>query len=90
MALQFSEMTIEKFEDRMRLRRRMLQSTGAALGEGSAWPTTQKDIRASVQNCCACDSEADCQAWLARHPVADEPPNFCKNHDAILRQKKVL
>lgn len=90
MALQFSEMTIEKFEDRMRLRRRMLQATGAALGEGSAWPTTQKDIRASVQNCCACDSEADCQAWLARHPVADEPPSFCKNHDAILRQKKAL
>lgn len=90
MALQFSEMTIERFEDRMRLRRRMLQSTGAALGEGSAWPTTEQDIRASVQNCCACESELDCKAWLARHPIADAPPTFCQNHDTILRQKKAL
>jgi hypothetical protein len=81
------ETTIGAFEERMALRRKMLNVTGVRLSKRRLSQDVEDKIRDSIINCYECKSGDTCTSWLAA--VADEvpPPEFCPNRDTILRLK---
>lgn len=53
---------------------KMMEATGvSATGLGAL------DLRAAERRCAACRHGRDCNRWLARNAVADQPPAFCAN-----------
>lgn len=83
------EKTIGAFEDRMALRRKMLKATGVRVKAGRLPKETEDQIRDTIINCHECTSAETCQAWLATAEEGVQPPEFCPNHEKIIRLKEM-
>lgn len=81
------EKTIGAFEERMALRRKMLNVTGVKLPKRRIPQDVEDEIRDSIINCHECESGGTCVSWLATAADEASPPEFCPNRDAILRLK---
>jgi hypothetical protein len=81
------EKTIQAFEERMALRRRMLRLAGVALPGRNIPESIEEEIRESIFKCNDCGSGTECAAWLAAAKPGTPPAAFCPNRDAILRLK---
>ena len=81
------ETTIEAFEERMALRRRMLRLAGVTLPSRNIPENIEDEIRDSIFKCDDCASGEECAACLAAAKPGTPPAAFCPNRDAILRLK---
>lgn len=78
------ETVVDAFEDRMALRKTMLQVTGVRLGKMRSAPQDLEDsIRVSIITCYECQSGENCRAWLAIATQGMSAPEFCPNQDTI-------
>ncbi|MEO0938069.1 MAG: DUF6455 family protein [Pseudomonadota bacterium] len=82
------ETTIEAFEARMALRRKMFRRTGVQMPRSNGTPDQENLIKQSVVRCVACQAADACAVWLdAAHPDA-APPAFCPNADMLQDLKR--
>jgi hypothetical protein len=81
------ETTIGLFEERMALRRKMLNVTGVKLPKGRIPKDLENELRESIINCYECKSGNPCVTWLTTATEGVPPPEFCPNRDSILRLK---
>lgn len=76
-------LTIEAFEKRMRLRRRMFAKSGVSLAALHAAQDLESVARHSVETCVSCNADVTCGRWLDTTPDGGKPPGFCPNHRLI-------
>lgn len=76
-------LTIEAFEERMRLRRRMFARGGVSVAALHATQDLNIDARYSVETCVACNADERCERWLDSSPEVGKMPNFCPNRHLI-------
>ena len=75
-----------EFDDRMALRRRMLDHLGIDLSDETAL-AYREDLRATMVGCSCCREKDDCALWLVwRRPGT---PDRCIASDAFLRLQAV-
>ena len=72
--------TLVRFEDRLKLRRRMLRRLGVRLPRHLT-PQEQETVRETIIRCVNCDHTGACSAWLNREDAPAEPPAYCPNRD---------
>jgi len=87
-ALTPDNLTIETFESRMSLRRRMFGRSGVSVAALSAARDLAPVVRESVETCLACDASESCAAWLDSASAQTGVPAFCPNGRLILRLAK--
>ncbi len=79
MAKVFDRRSAEQFDERMALRRRVIDALGIDLPQRPDGPA-QELIRQTLINCVTCERAPDCRAWLGTTVVPGaEPPEFCMN-----------
>jgi hypothetical protein len=85
-------LTIEAFEKRMRLRRRMFAKSGVSLAALHAAQDLESVARHSVETCVSCNADETCGRWLDKTADGGKPPGFCPNHRLIedLRKEERL
>lgn len=89
MAENLFETTIGAFEERMALRRKMLSLTGVQFPKRRIPKDVEDQIRDSIINCYECESGETCALWQLSAADGTAPPDFCPNHDTILRLKSM-
>ena len=57
--------------------------------ELSAVPRSPEVTRRAFSRCLTCAEPGACAEWLEETPVADEAPDYCRNHDMLERLKKL-
>ena len=80
MAMYFDRRMGDQFDDRMALRRKVMEALGIALPrrvDGVA----QELIRETLTACVTCDRLDDCKAWLGTVEPGAEAPAFCANRE---------
>ncbi|SIT02196.1 hypothetical protein SAMN05421759_11087 [Roseivivax lentus] len=82
-ALSPDTLTIDAFEERMRLRRRMFAQCGVSVAALHAAQDLDAAARRSVETCVSCDADGSCAAWLGAGQRGETPPRFCPNRDLI-------
>jgi len=82
-ALSSETLTIESFEDRMRLRRRMFARCGVSVAALHAARDLDAVAKRSVETCLGCAADADCARWLDGATMRDGAPAFCANQSLI-------
>ena len=82
-ALSSKNLTLEAFEARMRLRRRMFARSGVSVAALHAAHDLDAVARRSVETCIGCASDADCARWLDVTGTRESPPSFCPNRPLI-------
>ena len=45
--------------------------------------------RRAVNRCISCSNPDGCESWLDKATANDMPPDFCRNHDMLVRLKQV-
>lgn len=84
-ALTSKTLTIEAFEGRMRLRRRMFASCGVRIAALHAAHDPDAIARHSVESCLGCAADVDCARWLDATGARSSTPAFCANRSLIAR-----
>jgi len=87
-ALTPDNLTIETFESRMALRRRMFGRSGVSVAALSASRDLAAVVRESVHTCLACEASESCAAWLDSAPTRKGVPAFCANRQLIRKLAK--
>ncbi|MEI4234866.1 DUF6455 family protein [Roseovarius sp. D22-M7] len=87
-ALTPDNLTIETFEARMSLRRRMFGRSGVSVAALSASRDLAPFVRESVHTCLACESSEICAAWLDSASTHTGVPAFCANRQLIRKLAK--
>ena len=82
-ALTSENLTIEAFEARMLLRRRMFARCGVSIAALNSVRGLEEVARQSVETCIACGAESRCEAWLEVARGQDGTPVFCPNRPLI-------
>lgn len=89
MAKSIFETTAGAFEDRMKLRRGMLEVAGVEVQESRVSEDVENEIRKSIINCYECKNGDACMSWLANAATGAPPPDFCPNRNTILQMKSM-
>lgn len=76
-------LTIEAFEERMRLRRRMFAKSGVSVAALHAAQDLESVARHSVETCVSCNAEESCGFWLDKVSDGVKTPGFCPNRCLI-------
>jgi hypothetical protein len=84
-ALTPDNLTIETFESRMSLRRRMFGRSGVSVAALSATRDLAPVVRESVDTCLACDASERCAVWLDEASAHKGVPAFCANRQLITK-----
>lgn len=74
----------EKFDERMDIRRKVMDILGIALPK-KIDKETQEEIKQSMIGCATCTHIRSCAAWVGRGDGSDGPPTFCPNRATFLR-----
>lgn len=82
-ALTSETLTVESFEERMRLRRGMFARCGVSVAALHAAHNLDAVARHSVETCIGCASDADCARWLDGAEARESLPGFCANRPLI-------
>lgn len=82
-ALTRDTITIDAFEDRMRLRRRMFSRSGVSVAALHAASDLGDTARQTVETCLACTAEEACGRWLDAGPAYTDIPQFCPNKPLV-------
>jgi hypothetical protein len=82
-ALTRDTLTINAFEDRMRLRCRMFSRNGVSLAALHATGDLADTARRTVETCLACTSDDACGRWVEAGPAHTGIPQFCHNMTLI-------
>jgi len=82
-ALTSETLTVESFEERMRLRRRMFARCGVSIAALHAAHDLDAAARHSVETCLGCTADADCARWLDAMGGRPGAPAFCPNGSLI-------
>ncbi|MFY0691135.1 MAG: hypothetical protein JXR14_04340 [Paracoccaceae bacterium] len=75
----------DAFEERMKLRRWMLEVAGVRQPARRLPDAIEEQIKSTVINCLECPQGGRCRDWLETSKPGQDPPEFCKNLDTILR-----
>ena len=73
------------FEERMKLRRWMLEVAGVKQPAMRLPDAIEEQIKTTVNNCLECPHGGKCRDWLESSKPGEDPPEFCKNLDTIMR-----
>lgn len=84
------ETTIGAFEERMELRRRMLEASGVLLPDGELGDALYAENCESVVACYECRDAEGCEIWLNARKTGQAPPLFCNSRGNILRMRALL
>ncbi len=71
---------LTKFDQRMKLRRRMMERLGVQPSAEQA-PQVHAELKASLLACGSCQNTDVCEAWLDDHDTAE--PLFCAARPAL-------
>lgn len=82
-ALTTDSLTIEAFEARMLLRRRMFARCGVSVAALHATRDLDDVARRTVETCLACAADKACAGWLDAAPSHTGAPVFCSNRRLI-------
>lgn len=81
-------LTIETFESRMALRRRMFRRSGVSVAALSAARDLAPVVRESVETCLACYASERCAVWLDEASAQTGVPAFCANRQLVTKLAK--
>ncbi|MEO1139328.1 MAG: DUF6455 family protein [Pseudomonadota bacterium] len=85
-----TESKIDPLENRIALRKAMLQVTGVRLKSKGRVPKDLEDqIRASIIACFDCQCSEFCRAWLAKASEGAIVPKFCLNFETFERWRAI-
>jgi len=82
-ALTSETLTVESFEERMRLRRGMFARCGVSIAALHAAHDLDAVARRSVETCLGCTADADCARWLNETNARYRAPAFCANRSLL-------
>ena len=55
----------------------------------SGLPHATEVYRRAANRCLSCSEGDACEEWLKRSDAPDEAPAYCRNHDLLMRLKKM-